>query len=118
MRSRPAVAAGGNSPRRFAPWPSRRSGPAKGKVAEEIGAHKSLVAVWVKNAQREDPAPAFIEVAPPTEVKPGRKQGMMVVATDAAPICRISIGNADIAIPPGYPADHLAEVLRALRDSQ
>lgn len=87
-------------------------------VAEEIGANKSLVAIWVKNAERKDSASAFFEVVPPTEVKPGRKQSVTVAPVDAAPTCRISIGDADIAIPPGYPADHLAEVLRAVRASQ
>ena len=43
------------------------------EIAEEIGANKSLVAHWVKNAQRKDSAPAFFEVVPPTEVKSGRK---------------------------------------------
>lgn len=88
------------------------------EISEEIGANKSLVAIWVKNAQRRDPAPAFFEVVAPTDVKPRRKQGTTVAPEDAAPNCRISIGDADIAIPPGYPADHLAEVLRAVRASQ
>lgn len=88
------------------------------EIAEEIGANKSLVAIWVKNAQRKDSAPAFFEVVPPAEVKPGRKPSVTAAAADAAPTCRISIGDADIAIPPGYPADHLAEVLRAVRASQ
>lgn len=88
------------------------------EIAEEIGAHKSLVAVWVRNAQREDPAPAFFEVVPPTEVKSGRKHRTTVAPEDTAPACRISIDGADITIPPGYPADHLAEVLRAVRASQ
>lgn len=88
------------------------------EIAEEIGANKSLVALWVKNAQREEPMPAFFEVVPPTAVKPDRKPRMTVAPEAAAVTCRISIGDADIAIPPGYPADHLAEVLRAVRASQ
>lgn len=84
------------------------------EIAEEIGANKSLVAVWVKNAQHKDPAPAFFEVVPPSEVKTGRGPGM----ADVEPTCRISIGGADIAISPGYPADHLTEILRAVRASQ
>ena len=88
------------------------------EIAEEIGANKSLVAIWVKNAKRKNSAPAFFEVMPPTEVKPGRKPSVTVAPEDAAPTCRISIGDADIAIPPGYPADHLVEVLRAVRASQ
>lgn len=39
------------------------------EIAEEIGANKSLVAIWFKNAQRKDSAPAFFEVVPPTEVR-------------------------------------------------
>ena len=88
------------------------------EIAEEIGANKSLVAFWVKNAQREERAPAFFEVVPPTEIKSSRKQSTAVGPDDAAPTCRIRIGDADIAIPPGYPVDHLAEVLRAVRASQ
>ncbi|RDW14331.1 hypothetical protein [Paracoccus thiocyanatus] len=87
------------------------------EISEEIGANKSLVAIWVKNAQRKDSAPAFFEVVPPTEAKADRKH-RTTAPEDAAPTCRISIGDADIAMPPGYPADHLAEVLRALRASQ
>ena len=49
------------------------------EISEEIGANKSLVAIWVKNAQRKDSAPAFSEAVPPTEVKPDRKQRMTVV---------------------------------------
>lgn len=88
------------------------------EIAEEIGANKSLVAIWVKNARRKDSAPAFFEVVPPTEVKSSRKQSTAVGPDDAAPTCQIRIGDADIAIPPGYPTDHLAEVLRAVRASQ
>lgn len=85
------------------------------EIAEEIGANKSLVAVWVKNAQREDPAPAFFEVVPPTAEKPSCGQRATIAPGDAVTTCRIRVGDADITIPPGYPADHLAEVLRAVR---
>ena len=88
------------------------------EIAEEIGANKSLVAVWVKNAPQKDPMPAFFEVVPPTAVKPNRKQRTPVASEDAATICRIRIGDVDIKIPLGYPTDHLAEVLRAVRASQ
>lgn len=88
------------------------------EIAEEIGANKSLVAIWVKNTQRKVPMPAFFEVVPPTEVKPGYRQRTTVALDDTATTCRIRIGDADIAIPPGYPTDHLAEVLRAVRASQ
>ena len=62
--------------------------------------------------------PAFFEVVPPTEIKSSRKQSTAVGPDHAASTCRICIGDADIAIPPGYRTDHLAEVLRAVRASQ
>ncbi|WP_092902471.1 hypothetical protein [Rhodobacter sp. 24-YEA-8] len=76
------------------------------------------MAIWVKNAQRKDSAPAFFEVVPLTEVKSSRKQSKAVGPDHAASTCRIRIGDTDIAIQLGYPADHLAEVLRAMRASQ
>ena len=60
------------------------------EIAEEIGANKSLVAIWVKNAQRKDSAPAFFEVVPPTEVKPDSKQSTAVAPEDATPTYRES----------------------------
>ena len=88
------------------------------EIAEEIGANKSLVAVWVKNVRPEDPVPAFFEVVPPSLEKPCRTEPVTLAPENAAPSCRISIGDDDIAMPPVYPADHLAEVLRAVRASQ
>lgn len=88
------------------------------EIAEEIGAHKSLVALWVKNAQSESSVPAFFEVVPPTALHPSHRQSRAVASEDDPAPCRIRIGDTDIAIPPGYPADHLAEVLRAVRASQ
>lgn len=55
------------------------------EIAEEIGARKSLVAHWAKNAKRKDPMPAFFEVAPPSLVKPDRKRSTAVAPEDAAP---------------------------------
>lgn len=86
------------------------------EIAEEIGANKYLVAVWVRNAQHKNPVSVFFGVIPLTGVKPGHGPGVAVAAADT--VCRISIGDADIAIPLGYPADHLAEVLRAVRASK
>lgn len=88
------------------------------KIAAEIGANKSLVAKWVKNAGSADPAPDFVEALPPTalEAEP-RPEPAMPLKGNAA-ICRITLGDADIAISPAYPGDHLAEILRAVRASQ
>lgn len=88
------------------------------EIAEEIGANKSLVALWVKNAKHEDTMPAFFEVVPPSAVKPRRLPPAKAETESSAPICRICIGDADIAIPPGYPSDHLAEIIRAVRAAQ
>ena len=88
------------------------------EISEEIGANKSLVAVWAKNAQREDPMPAFFEVVPPTARTPGHRQRTAVAPEDTATTCRIRIGDAEIMIPAGYPAAHLVEVLRAVRTAQ
>lgn len=88
------------------------------EIAEEIGANKSLVANWVKNAKRRNAAPAFIEVVPPAVMNPGKGQVPNAPMGDPAASCRIRIGDADITIPPGYPAAHLAEILSAVRSSQ
>lgn len=88
------------------------------EIAEEIGANKSLVALWVKNAKGEDTSPAFFEVVPPSAVKPRHQIPAQAVAESSTPTCRITIGDADIAIPSGYPADHLAEIIRAVRAAQ
>ena len=88
------------------------------EIAEEIGAHQSLVAVWVKNARPGDAAPTFFEVLPPTSAKSGHNARSNPPVADDAASCRISIGDADVAIPPGYPTEHLTEILRAVRSSQ
>lgn len=87
------------------------------EISEEIGANKSLVALWVKNAAHDSAAPAFFEVVPPSEPMPSHKQSTTHSALGATATCRISIGGADIAMTPDYPADHLAAVLRAVRAS-
>lgn len=48
------------------------------EIAEEIGANKSLVANWVKNAKRRDAASAFIEVVPPAAMNPGKAKCPML----------------------------------------
>ena len=94
------------------------AGAAVRKIAAEIGANKSLVAKWVKNAGSADPAPAFIEALPPTAVAAKPRPEPATPTKENATICRITLGDTDIAISPGYPGDHLTEVLRAVRASQ
>ena len=88
------------------------------KIAAEIGANKSLVAKWVKNAGSADPTPDFIEALPPTAVKAKPRPESATPVKGNAAICHITLGDADIAISPGYPGNHLIEVLRAVRASQ
>ncbi|WP_420006507.1 hypothetical protein [Arenibacterium sp. LLYu02] len=88
------------------------------ETAEEIGANKSLVALWVKNAKCSPDGPAFVEVVTPRTL-PTPQPSMPVGASrenDAS--CKISVGSAMIEIPQGYPADHLVEILRAVRAAQ
>ncbi|UWQ29105.1 hypothetical protein [Leisingera sp. M523] len=88
------------------------------ETAEEIGANKSLVALWVKKAGTSGKNPAFVEVIAPAAqrlVESPHKNGPEAASSAS---CRISIGVAAIEIPHGYPADHLVEVLRAVRAAQ
>lgn len=95
-----------------------QAGASVREIAEEIGAHKSLVAVWVKNARPGDAAATFCEALSPTTAKPGHNARSGPPEADDAASCRVRLGDADIAIPPGYPAAHLTETLRAVRASQ
>ena len=88
------------------------------ETAEEIGANKSLVALWVKKADTSKKSPAFVEIVVPAAQRsaaPTRESGSKIASSTS---CRLSIGTAAIEIPAGYPADHLAEVLRAVRAAQ
>lgn len=95
-------------------------------VVAETGAHKSLVAKWVREGRKIGPedTSAFVEVlAPARDKATTRNAGKRAVA--AAPAdpalvleCRIRIADAELTIPAGYPAHHLAAVLRAARSAQ
>ena len=97
-------------------------------VAKEIGANESLVAKWVRaelpelprrgrsqgESKSERKAPQFVEVMAPSESARAARQ---TVTTDAA-ACQIRIGDAEISLRGDFPADQLAEILRAVRASQ
>lgn len=79
-------------------------------VAREIGANESLVANWVRAASPKAPRPDFVELTPPRDDLRSR------AATSASHSdLRIRIGDAEISVPPGYPAEQLAGILRAAR---
>ncbi len=88
------------------------------ETAEEIGANKSLVALWVKKAGTSGMNPAFVEVFAPAAQRLAESPHENDHDAASSTSCRISIGAAAIEIPPGYPADHLVEVLRAVRAAQ
>ncbi|KQB15298.1 transposase [Rhodobacter capsulatus] len=97
-------------------------------VAKEIGANESLVAKWVRAELPELPrrgrpqgksasernAPQFVEVMAPSEpVRATRQTG-----TPDTAACQIRIGDAEISVGGDFPAEQLAEILRAVRASQ
>lgn len=91
------------------------------EIADEIGANKSLVSVWVKNANADvaDGAPAFVELLPPDSSEHSKP----ITARQVSPpqdllACRIRLGDADITIPPDFPPDRLVGILRAVRSAQ
>lgn len=86
------------------------------EIAEELGANKSLVAHWFKRRKSSQANKvSFVEVLPPTSPVPKGKPPLDGTAESQTAACRIRIGDAEIAIEPGYPVDQLTEVLRAVR---
>ncbi|MFE3836044.1 transposase [Pseudogemmobacter sonorensis] len=81
-------------------------------VAREIGANESLVAKWVR-AEPKKPGPSFMELTLPGDAH----VPLSATAVGTADL-RIRFRDVEIAVPPGYPVAHLAEVLHAVRDSQ
>ncbi|MDE4153676.1 helix-turn-helix domain-containing protein [Phaeobacter gallaeciensis] len=115
------------SPTRRRKWPDALRAKAVRKIlagagiretAEEIGTNKSLVALWVKKADTSGKSPAFVEFVAPAVQRLAELPHEYGHETASSTSCRISIGTAAIEIPPGYPADHLEEVLRAVRAAQ
>lgn len=92
------------------------------QIAREIGARDCTVRKWFGGAEEPDQAapPAFVEVLPPARLRAAAEPRS---ASGPKPppetgICRIRIGDAEIAVSPSYPAAHLTEVLRAVRATQ
>lgn len=82
-------------------------------VAREIGANESLVAKWVRAATPRGDGPPFMELAVPPDPR-----GSATATAGGISDCRIRLGDAEIAVPAGYPAAHLTEILRAVRAAQ
>lgn len=89
-----------------------------GAGIREIAANKSLVALWVKNAERLSDGPAFVEVITPRALPTTQPTMPADASWEGDTSCKISVGIATIEIPQGYPTDHLVEILRAVSATQ
>lgn len=87
-------------------------------IAIEIGANQSLVAKWAADdrdtSARAEGSLSFVEVVashdPPLAALP--------VSAPAMASCDIFLGDVRLAITSDFPAAHLTEILRAVRESQ
>ncbi|WP_170162157.1 hypothetical protein [Paracoccus siganidrum] len=83
-------------------------------IVKETGANDCTVRKWLSRAGDQSPPKlGFIEV------KPSQVPSSYPIpeAQAAASSCRIKIGDAVITIPHCYPADHLVQILQAVRGS-
>jgi|GEM_PF-2356273 len=87
------------------------------EVAEEIGAHKSLVAHWIKAAKPVRNVREFFEVLPPPSNASKSIKNHNPYDASEAPICLVRIGDMEIAIPAGYPSDGIAQIQRLARSA-
>ena len=83
-------------------------------IAQEIGANKSLVAKWVKTIATTKTAPSFVELVRPEAAD----KNMPSSSPEFIVTCHLQEGDTGITVSAGYPATHLADVLRAVRVSQ
>jgi transposase-like protein len=83
-------------------------------IAQETGVRPSLIHKWVR-ATTEDGAPRFIELLPPHS----EPQTPQVAASNASgrAECIVRLGGVEVAILPGFPADELTGILRAVRSA-
>lgn len=86
-------------------------------IAREVTANESLVGKWIRDNRRADaegaaPSGIFEVVGVVDEMEAAPTVAMRTVT------CDIHLGDVRLAISPGYPAAHLAEILRAVRASR
>lgn len=93
------------------------SGAGIRETAEEIGANKSLVAHWVKKAEEAQSEQTFVELIAPgaRKTEAPSSAGEPLGTNDG--FCRIRCCDTAIEISPGYPVEHLTEILRAVRNA-
>lgn len=84
------------------------------EVAREIGVTMSLMYKWLNAAKKKPLAPQFIQVLPPaTEGKATAEPGQV----SAPPACVVRLGQAEVTVPPGFPAAELVGILRAVKSA-
>ncbi len=79
-------------------------------VAKELGVTAGLFHKWLKAAKDESSAIDFVELLPPT--KTVTKTAEM---RPTAHGCVIRLGQAELVVPPGFPANDLSGILRAIK---
>lgn len=77
-------------------------------IATEIGATNGLVSKWVQKGRKQPSAQKFVDVT----------MAEAPAAIEPSDSCRILIGDTTLSVPPGFPPQHLTELLRAVRASQ
>jgi transposase-like protein len=100
-------------------WPEDLKRAAVGKVANgakttevanELGITVGLIHKWLKAAKDADSAIDFVELLPPT--KTATKTAEMRPTANG---CVIRLGQAELVVPPGFPADDLSGILQAMK---
>ena len=84
------------------------------ETAEEIGANKSLVALWVKKADVTHDL-KFVEAVQAPSSLATSAQTTRTEKSVSGTSCRITIGDITIDVPTGYPLEQLPQVLQAVR---
>jgi hypothetical protein len=101
-------------------WPEEvkaiavRKAEAGSKVAEiarDAGVNASLVYKWLRAPKSPGIPPQFVEVTPPADA------GKYSATPPRTPggECVVRFCGAEVAIPPGFPADELTGIMRAVK---
>ncbi len=80
------------------------------EVAKDLGITVGLIHKWLKAVKEADSSIDFVELLPPT------KTATKTVETrPLAQGCVIRLGQAELVVPPGFPADELSGILQAMK---
>ena len=86
-------------------------------IAAELGTARSVVARWLKESRAASAqTPAFVELVLPKRVPAAAPAKRIPGPSDSAGgVCRVRLGGAEFNVPAGYPAAHLAKIIRAVK---